>query len=50
MRKLDAALFLLGQTALTQAELSEWAARLGFQREPEDPGQLMRVTTSEPKP
>jgi hypothetical protein len=39
----DLALFLLGETALSQGELSEWAARFGFDRRPEDPGRLMRV-------
>jgi hypothetical protein len=43
VRRLDLALFLLGETALSQRELAEWAARFGFDRRPDDPGRLMRV-------
>jgi hypothetical protein len=43
LRRVDLALFLLGETALSQGELSEWAARFGFDRRPDDPGRLMRV-------
>jgi hypothetical protein len=43
VRRLDLALFLLGETAMTQGELARCAAYLGYHREPPDPGQLMRV-------
>jgi hypothetical protein len=43
MRKLDLALFLLGETALTQAELTEAARWLGYPRKPQEPDRLMRV-------
>jgi hypothetical protein len=44
MRRLDLALFLFGETALTRGELAQWAARFGFERDPgAESGQLMHV-------
>lgn len=51
MRKVDLALFLLGETALTRREVTELARDLGYRRDVDEKnaGELVRVQPAEPR-